>query len=101
MLRVTGKVTKRDSREGAKLNPETGELRPWKINSARVLVAGQALVDVSAFEREGAPALPALHDECDLAVEAESYKGKINYNLVGTWASLFAAPAKSLHAAAS
>lgn len=91
MLRVTGKVTRTDRKSGTKLNEATGEMRAWAFDVIKVLVADQAIVEVTRFA-DSATQLPDVGDEVDYAVDVAARQGRLNVQLDKPWAELFARP---------
>ncbi len=88
MLRVTGKVVRVDSRAGEKLNEKTGEMRPWAFDTIKVLVAEQAIVEVTRFADSTYPA-PDIGEQVDYAVEVAARAGRLNVQLDKPWDELF------------
>ena len=88
MLRVTGKVVRTDNKSGTKVDTVTGEARTWSFDNIKVLVASQAVVEVTRFS-DSATALPVVGADVDYAVEVAARGGRLNINLDKPWAALF------------
>lgn len=88
MLRVTGKVVRTDTKSGTKVDTTTGEARNWSFVNIKVLVADQAIVEVTRFSDSSTPS-PAVGDAVDYAVEVAARGGRLNINLDKPWAALF------------
>lgn len=93
MLRVTGKVVRTDGKSGEKINATTGEVRPWAFDVIKVLVADQAIVEVTRFADSLTP-LPGVGTEVDYAVDVNARAGRVNVQLDKPWADLFPAAGK-------
>ncbi len=98
MLRVTGKVVRLDSKSGTKVNTETGEARAWAFDVIKVLVADQAIVEVTRFADSSVP-LPDVGEPVDYAVECAARGGRLNVQLDKPWAELFPKSDAQKHAA--
>ncbi len=98
MLRVTGKVVRLDSKSGTKVNTETGEARAWAFDVIKVLVADQAIVEVTRFADSSVP-LPDVGESVDYAVECAARGGRLNVQLDKPWAELFPKSDAHKHAA--
>ena len=46
LVRTTGRVKRVESRSGTKVDGKTGEVRPWTMTFATLIVAGQGQVEV-------------------------------------------------------
>lgn len=88
MLRVTGTVVRTDRRSGEKTNTSTGEVRPWAFDIVKVLVASQAVVEVTRFTDSATP-LPDVGELVDYAVEVAARAGRLNITLDKPWGELF------------
>jgi len=84
MFRVTGTVTRVESRSGEKANESTGEIRPWSMTFVKVMIAGQAVVEVVRFDDSSVP-MPHRGQEVDWAVEVGVNKGRLSVSLDDEW----------------
>jgi len=85
MLRLTGRVVRVDTRNGSKTNQATGEVRAWTMNTVRVLVAEQAVVEAVLFESDKL-FCPIVGQDVDLAVEVEARGDRLRVAVVDRWA---------------
>ena len=88
MLRVTGQVVRTDNKSGTKVDTVTGEARNWAFDNIKVLVADQAVVEVTRFSDSSTP-LPVIGAAVDYAVEVAARGGRLNINLDKPWTALF------------
>jgi len=94
MLRVTGRVVKIDDRRGSKTNEDSGEVTPWVMDLARVLVGGVDIVEVTHFRKPTEEPFKglglAVGQEIDLAVEISNGRGgrPPSISVEQTWSQL-------------
>lgn len=88
MLRVTGRVVRVDAKSGVK-NPGTDEARAWAFDVIKVLVAEQAIVEVTRFADNAECRKPSVGEEVDYAVEVSVRGGRQNVVLDKPWLALF------------
>lgn len=80
--RVTGIVLRVDERSGTKLNPTTGELRPWRMVTAKVLVGGEDLCEVTLADTQRHP---EKGDAVDWLVQVANGGKYLNIDCRGDW----------------
>ena len=88
MLRLTGKVTRIDTRSGQYPDKVTGEFKPWSFDMVNVMVADQAIVVVQRFSNNPTP-VPVVGQEIDYAVTAEVFRERVTFQVDKPWADLF------------
>jgi hypothetical protein len=79
--RVTGIVLKQDVRSGSKAQAD-GSLKNWQMQSARILVGGEDVCDVSYGSLED---LPGRGEAVDLLVSVRASGGFLNIDHVSDW----------------
>lgn len=93
MHRITGRVVRIDQKTGVKetADAKSGEVtrKPWAFDIITVLVADQAIVEVTRFGDSAVP-LPAVGAQVDYAAAVAVRGSRLNVQLDKPWADLFA-----------
>lgn len=80
--RVSGTVLRVSERSGTKINAETKESRAWKMTTARVLVGGENIADVTMPDTV---VMPEKLDVVDWLVSVRASGSFLNLDYVSEW----------------